>query len=278
MTTRFECHIEVTDTPMTAVDLLAAETDLSRGKIKQIMQQGAVWLTVGNSTKRLRRAKKTLAAGQTLHLYYDADVLAQVPPPAELIADYGGYSVWKKPCQMLSQGSKWSDHCTLTRWSEKYLSPERPAFTVHRLDRATTGLMLIAHEKKMAAALAALFESRQIDKRYQAQVAGCLPQAELRVETGIDGRQAVSTFYELSYNPALNKSIVEARIETGRKHQIRRQLSELGLPITGDRLYGVATAETGDLQLYAVYLAFDCPINGERREFSLNTPLIKKQF
>ncbi len=52
------------------------------------------------------------------------------------------------PYGMLSQGSKWSDHCTIARFAQQHLTPERPVFIVHRLDRAATGLILIAHSKK----------------------------------------------------------------------------------------------------------------------------------
>jgi tRNA pseudouridine32 synthase / 23S rRNA pseudouridine746 synthase len=144
---RQECHVDITEAGQTALDWLAAATGLSRQHIKQTMDRGAVWITHGKHTQRLRRAKRQLPAGDTLHLYYDAAVLAQQPPEPGLVADESDYSVWHKPCGMLSQGSKWGDHCTINRWVEKHLAPQRPAFIVHRLDRAATGLMLIAHSR-----------------------------------------------------------------------------------------------------------------------------------
>lgn len=164
---RFEKHIEVGQTNSVAVDLLAAETGLSKQKIKQIMQKGAVWISKCKHTQRLRRAKKAIKIGETLHIYYDPKVLEMTPPEPELIFDQGRYSVWNKPYGLLSQGSKWGDHCTITRWAEQHLKPQRVSFVVHRLDRAASGLIVIAHEKGAAAELSKLFQHREVDKRYQ---------------------------------------------------------------------------------------------------------------
>jgi tRNA pseudouridine32 synthase/23S rRNA pseudouridine746 synthase len=269
---RFETHITVDNSQMTAVDLLAAETELSKQTIKKIMLKGAVWLTIGKKTQRIRRAKRSLKPGQVLHLYYDKVVLDQVPAEPELVADWGRYSIWNKPYGLLSQGSKWGDHCTVTRWAEQHLQPERSAFVVHRLDRAANGLIIVAHEKQAAARLSALFQSRAIDKRYRIWVEGEFPaestESPVRVEQALDGRHAVSYFTRIDYDPDRQRSLLDVRIETGRKHQIRRHVSGLGFPVVGDRLYG-ATQLTENLQLTAYYLAFDCPFSGEKRRYDL---------
>ncbi len=268
-TVKDEYHIKVENTGDIAVDLLQAATGLSKQRVKFAMTQGAVWLTRGKNTQRLRRAKRALREGDELHLYYDEDVLAEVPPEPTLVEDLGEYSVWNKPCGLRSQGSKWGDHCTVGRWAERNLQPERPAFTVHRLDRAANGLILVAHSKKAAAALAKVFQSRKIEKRYVATVHGDFSSQTdpLRVERDIDGKHAVSEF---SLRHASGEhSVVDVRIETGRKHQIRQHLADLGFPIVGDRLYGTGAADGVDLQLTACLLAFRCPISGEKVEFSL---------
>jgi len=249
-----------------------SETDHDRVEthvLIEAMTQGAVWLSRGRNTQRLRRAKRLLQVGDELHLYYDAKILADVPAEPRLIADVGTYSVWHKPYGLRSQGSKWGDHCTLVRWAERNLQPERPAFTVHRLDRAANGLMLIAHSKSTAAALSSLFRDREVEKRYCAIVAGDFSAQPnpLRVDEPIDGKPAVSIFEHSELIADGKRSVVDVCIESGRKHQIRRHLADLGHPVIGDRLYGSGSDDGMDLQLTACLLAFQCPVSGERVEY-----------
>lgn len=272
-TDHIEAHVLIESPEDSSVDLLQQATGLSKQRIKQAMTQGAVWMTRGRNTQRLRRAKRALRVGDEVHLYYDAKILAEIPPEPMLIADVGGYSVWQKPRGLRSQGSKWGDHCTVVRWAERHLQPERTAFTVHRLDRAANGLILVAHSKSIAAALSALFQKREVEKRYRALVAGDFSGQPnpLRVEQALDGKEAISEFSLVKVGDDGSRSLVDVRIETGRKHQIRRHLAELGHPIIGDRLYGTGEEDGVDLQLTAYLLAFHCPVNDERVEYRLKS-------
>jgi len=256
-----------------AVDLLQRATGLSKQRIKLAMTQGAVWVTRGRNTQRLRRAKRALRSGDEVHLYYDAKILAEIPAEPTLIADVGEYSVWNKPYGLRSQGSKWGDHCTVARWAERHLQPERPAFTVHRLDRAANGLILLAHSKRMATALSGLFEKREIEKRYRALVAGDFSRQPnpLRVEQPLDGKESVSEFSLKQVSENGTRSLLDVCIETGRKHQVRRHLAGSGHPVIGDRLYGTGVDDGADLQLTAYLLAFHCPVNDEKVEYRLAT-------
>jgi len=270
---QFEKHIQVIGKDSIAVDFLALESGLSKQLIKKLMQKGAVWQTIGKKTQRLRRAKKVLRYGATLHIYYDKAVLDMIPPEPRLLADEGHYSVWHKPYGMLSQGSKWGDHCTITRWAEQYLLPQRNSFTVHRLDRAANGLIIVAHEKKAAAALSDLFKRRQIDKRYRVLVHGQFDkeitlEKPMSIDSKIDERDAKSHFSFVKYDPEKNQSLLDVNIETGRKHQVRRHSAELGFPIVGDRLYSNICV-SDNLQLTAYYLAFKCPFSQKHHVFNL---------
>jgi len=266
-----ETHVLIESSENGPIDVLQQATGLSKQRIKLAMTQGAVWLTRGRNTQRLRRAKRALRKGDEVHLYYDAEILAEAPVEPELVADVGGYSVWRKPYGLRSQGSKWGDHCTVARWAERHLLPERPAFTVHRLDRAASGLILIAHSKRMAAALSDLFRKRAVEKRYLAVVAGdfSLQANPLRIEQRIDEKEAVSECSLQQVSADGGRSLVDVRIETGRKHQIRRHLAELGHPVIGDRLYGAGEKDGEDLQLTAYLLAFHCPVNDKQLEYRL---------
>ena len=274
MTERFECHLDVSE-PLNAASLLADACPLSKQRIKQVMRKGAVWLTANSKTKRLRRHSKVLSAGQQLHMYYDPAVLNAEATAPQLIADEGAYSVWYKPYGVLSQGSKWGDHCTVNRLVEQLLQPQRPAFIIHRLDRAATGLILIGHERKATAALATLFEQRQLEKRYQVIVHGQFPQQLQTIELPIDGRPARSHAQLAEYSASQNRSLLDIRIETGCKHQIRHHLASMDFPVVGDRLHG--RDQQGDnLQLTACSLSFCCPLSGESRHYQLPEPLLPK--
>ncbi|HAD09729.1 MAG TPA: RNA pseudouridine synthase [Porticoccaceae bacterium] len=280
---RLELHIPVQAQGNTAVSLLAGASGLSHQAIKQAMVNGAVWLSRGSDTRRLRRAKRPLVIGDELHLYYDRGIQATRPRPARLIADEGAYSVWFKPSGMYSQGSRWGDHCTVCRWSERQL--QRTSFPVHRLDRAASGLILIAHSRQMARELSKLFEQRQVKKTYLALVAGAfsLPVGSL-LSSDIDGKSA-RTFVSLRcYDASTDTSILKVEIETGRKHQIRRHLAECGFPIIGDRLFGgpldaplgdeLNLEPTLDLQLCAWQLAFNEPETGEQKAYTASDSLL----
>jgi tRNA pseudouridine32 synthase/23S rRNA pseudouridine746 synthase len=272
---KVELHIDITE-PTKAIEVLLHGVqnhegfDLSKQKLKIAMSKGAVWLTVGKKTQRLRRASKILQPGQVLHLYYDPQVLDSTVEPPQLLADCQGYSLWYKPCGMLSQGSKWSDHCTITRFAEQNLSPERNAFIVHRLDRAATGLILVGHSKRVTAQLCELFQQRSLEKYYLVIVHGRFGHFEERrsINEPIDGKQALSHAELKAYDAELDRSLVEVKIETGRKHQIRRHMAGCGHPVVGDRLYGTG-CDIEDLQLTAYRLSFCCPLENQAVEHIL---------
>ncbi len=283
---QLELHLSVSSEDESAISLLATASGLSKQTIKQVMQNGAVWLSHNGNTRRLRRAKHQLHSGDELHLYYDLAIQSTVAPVPQLIADEGDYSVWYKPQGMYSQGTKWGDHCTIGRWVERHL--DRTTFTVHRLDRAATGLILLAHKKSSAAKLSALFAERKINKRYRARVRGEFPSARQLFEQAIEGREARSHVQLINYDAQLNCSLVEVDIETGRKHQIRRHLSSGGHPIIGDRLYGCSEEGSAedhdqikeDLQLLAYQLSFIDPTSAKEKRYcvpeELQPLLIKK--
>ncbi|XQW86039.1 RluA family pseudouridine synthase [Thalassotalea piscium] len=272
----FEKHINI-EHEVTIIQAIEQECTLSHQQIKNAINKGALWLTRGKYTQRLRRIKKTLNIGDTLHFYYNEQVLAQIPLAAELIEDCHQYSIWFKPYGMLSQGSKWSDHCTIARWAQTHLLPQRPAFIVHRLDRAATGLILIAHTKSAATALSRLFESRKLKKTYHIICLGQLEENHvMTINEPIDNKTAISHFNCLAYDSEKDLSFVEVTIETGRKHQIRKHAAFIGHPVFGDRLHNQMQdniSESENLQLCAAQLSFTCPLTLEQKTFEIPTHL-----
>jgi 23S rRNA pseudouridine1911/1915/1917 synthase len=156
---------------------------------------------------------------------------------------------------------------------------ERPGI-VHRLDRDTSGLLVVARSDEAHAKLQDLIRRRQVERRYLALVQGSPRSRSGRIEAPIGRdrldrtrhsldtptpRDAVTRFEVLELLGP--RALLEVTLETGRTHQIRVHLEAIELPVSGDPVYGVA----GDLGLqrqflHAAHLAFTHPFTGERVE------------
>lgn len=164
---------------------------------------------------------------------------------------------------------------------------KRPGI-VHRLDKDTSGVMVVAKTEKAMTELARQFKERETEKEYLAVVRGEIQPPMGRVETLIGrhpihrkkmaanvkrGRNAISN-YKVEEN-FVRASLVRVRIETGRTHQIRVHMAHLRHPIIGDDLYGRVGSEgvRADRQmLHAAKLSIAHPDTGERLYFSAPVP------
>lgn len=274
MQIKLDRQIDTTHGGRKATDFLAEESGLSRQRIKDAMSKGAVWLKRGRNRKRLRKATELLKAGDQIQLYYDADLLSRTADAPKCLHDAGAYSVWFKPAGVLAQGNDFGDHLSLLRIAELTLEPKRATFPVHRLDRETAGLMLIAHKNGVAAKLSAMFQEREIRKCYQALVLGESPEAGT-IDARLDGKAALTRYRRLSYFGGQKQSLLEVEIDTGRTHQIRRHLAEIGHPVIGDPRYGEGNKNQQGLQLFATTLAFTCPLKRQTVTFELSEQFLR---
>ena len=161
--------------------------------------------------------------------------------------------------------------------------PERPGI-VHRLDRDTSGLLVIAKSEAAHERLSALVRARGLERTYLALVRGRPASRSGRIEAPIgrdrddptrvsldtDSPRDAVTHFEVERLYA-GHALLRVRLETGRMHQIRVHLAAVDLPVVGDPVYGVPEAGLGRQFLHAAGLAFEHPFTGE--QLSLESPL-----
>lgn len=258
--------------PPAASDYLAFHTGLSKSRVKDAMIKGAAWITKkGAKRRRLRRAAAVLGPGDVLEFYYDDSLLEIKPPAARCLDDQQRYSVWFKPAGVMAQGTDYGDHCSLLRLAEIHFRPQRPVFLVHRLDREVAGLMLIAHDRRAAAQLSALFRDNGIMKQYQVRVRGKIEEQRGEITLPLDGKRALTRYTVTDYDAASDVAALDVTIETGRLHQIRRHFAMIHHPVMGDPKYGIGNKNKKEgMQLAAVGLCFRSPFSGREVNYSIH--------
>jgi 23S rRNA pseudouridine1911/1915/1917 synthase len=147
---------------------------------------------------------------------------------------------------------------------------------VHRLDKETTGLLVVAKTDAAHVALARQIEGRSAERRYLAVVAREVEPERFRIDSPIGrdpanrqrmavhprGKRAVTHVKKLARHE--QGTLVAARLETGRTHQIRVHLAAVGHPVLGDTTYAPKEWGEGPMQLHAAFLSFEHPTSGER--------------
>ncbi len=163
---------------------------------------------------------------------------------------------------------------------------QRPG-VIHRLDRDTSGLLVLTRSDEAYAALGEQMRARRIEREYIALVRGRPPSRRGTIDAPIGrdrsdvGRMAVGgraerpavTHFELA-EPLAGASLLRLKLETGRTHQIRVHLAAIGHPVLGDPTYGVPGGQIGLRRqfLHAARLAFEHPADGRRLELTSELP------
>lgn len=163
--------------------------------------------------------------------------------------------------------------------------PERPGI-VHRLDKGTSGLLVVARDEETHAALQGLVQRREVERVYLALAGGRIGsrtgtidapigrasrQRHRMAVSGAASRQARTHFTVREL--LTRETYLEARLETGRTHQIRAHFAAIGHPLTGDTTYGGAERYgLGRQFLHAHRLGFEHPRSGERMSFESPLP------
>ncbi len=217
-----------------------------------------------------RPSAKYQPKGLTL-LYEDKDVI-----------------VVEKPCGLLTMGTERDKSRTAHTILNEYVRKGDPRsrnriYIVHRLDRETSGILVFAKSETAKTFLQGHWQ--ETDKRYLTVVYGSLTPKSGTISSFLTENSAFTVYStpdttagKLSHTEytvlkeAKGFSLLEIHLLTGRKHQIRVQLSEQGHPVVGDRKYGKGNDSYGTLALHARSLSFTHPVNGKRLSFETGIP------
>jgi 23S rRNA pseudouridine1911/1915/1917 synthase len=262
----------------------------SRSRLQDLIKQGFVRLN-GKPT----RSKESVRTGDTVELeepptrpsqyrpenialsilYEDDDLLVLNKPPGLVVHPGAGHSEHTLVNALLH-------HCSNLSGIG---GEERPGI-VHRLDKETSGCLVVAKNDEAHRSLSTQFAGRSVDKIYLALVSGRLrkktgvidaaitrhPVHRARMTATASRGRAAKTEYRVAAESA-DASLVECRIHSGRTHQVRVHLLHLGHPVLGDRTY--AGKRAGDFprqMLHAWKLGFTHPRTGERKMFEAPPP------
>ncbi len=270
--------------------LLAEQSGLSRNRVAALMEEGHVTVDGQAVTKAGLKAK----TGQTIVLTIPAPKPA-VPQaqdiPLTILYEDADLAVVVKPCGMVVHPAAGNEDGTLVNALLHHLDSLggiggelRPGI-VHRLDKDTSGLLLVAKNDAAQLALSEQLSARSMEKHYRALVEGNLREDAGRIEAAIarskkdrkkmavdeEGREAITEWTVLQRGRGV--TLLDVHILTGRTHQIRVHMKHIGHPVCGDPIYGSPKgAKVSRLMLHAYSLTFTHPASGERMTFTAELP------
>jgi 23S rRNA pseudouridine1911/1915/1917 synthase len=259
----------------------AGRLDLSRSAVRRLLDGGSL-LVAG----RRESASYRVREGEVVGAEVPDEGLLPEEIPVPVVFEDQDLVVVDKPAGLVVHPGAGNPAGTLVNaLLERGIGggedPSRPG-VVHRLDRDTSGLMVLAKGEPAYTRLVGMMSRREVGRVYRAAVVGTgLPETgTVDAPVGRDpenptlmaagvGKEAVTHFEKLA--EAAGNTMLRVRLETGRTHQIRVHLSAIGRPVYADPLYG--TPEPGRrLWLHAEKLLFRHPTTGEQQEFEAPIP------
>lgn len=267
--------------------LASTYPEMSRSQMQKLIEAGQV--TVNG---RPARASQRLESGDmvvaTVPSSAPAELAAEAIPLDIVYEDNDLLVINKPPGLTVHPAPGHASHTLVNAVLARLHLPNaagslRPGI-VHRLDRDTSGLMLVAKTEQAQAALVAQMKARSIKRSYLVLVKGKLEPSQGTIEAPIGrdpshrqrmavvsvGRPARTNYRVMEHIGGY--SLVEAILETGRTHQIRVHFSAIGYPVAGDKVYGVEVPFAGRQFLHAYRLAFHLPSTGKLAQFETGLP------
>jgi 23S rRNA pseudouridine1911/1915/1917 synthase len=284
-----EARVERDATLLTVLQELHAQSSTST--LRKMLTQGRV--TVNDEV--VHRAKHPVTTGDTVRVLSRAKAEDITPPPAPASVDIDvlyedeTLLVVNKPAHQLSVATDRLEADTLhSRCVDHVQQTNRNGwcFIVHRLDRETSGVMVLAKTKEAKRELQSQFADRTVHRLYLALVEGHPRPASGTVRTWLmedkhlnvkavnpehpQGKEAVSHYSVTASDETT--SLVDVMIETGRRHQIRMAMQHLGTPVVGDERHGATSNPHGRIMLHANALEFLHPDTDDPVRFEAPVP------
>ncbi|MBB6730116.1 RluA family pseudouridine synthase [Cohnella zeiphila] len=265
--------------------LLASPTGQGRNAIKSMLARGQIAVN-GNAETAYDHP---LSPGDSVTVSLEKIVQKTRLIGLSILYEDEELIVVQKDAGLLSISSP-HDASALTAYRQlmehvRQKDPNRRVFVVHRLDRDTSGVMMFAKSERIQQALQNDWQNAVKERVYVALVEGHVKQADGTVSSWLketktlkmyssshpgDGQHAVTHYKRLQSGAGF--SLLEVRLETGRKNQIRVHMQDIGHPIVGDKKYGSRSREIGRLGLHASVLAFVHPATGATLRFESPIP------
>ena len=269
--------------------LAALVPELSRSYLQQLIEQGAVTLGGAVATRAAQKVKVGDEGAIELRPTPQSQAFRPEPVPLDVVYEDEHLLVVNKPAGLVVHpaAGNWSGtllNGLLARDARAAALPR--AGIVHRLDKDTSGLMVVARTRAAMDALVRMIGAREVSRQYLALAhrrwqgaatrtveapIGRDPRNRLRMAV-VDGGKPAATTFELLAD-ALSGCFVRATLHTGRTHQIRVHMAHIGHPLVADTLYGGApVAGLARQALHACRLAFAHPASGVSLEFHAALP------
>lgn len=274
----------------TRLDVLLVSEDLTRSRVASLIREGAVEVNGKAETRPAAKPGPDDTVRLTLPPVRDTENKPE-DLPLEILYQDEHIAVVVKPAGMVTHPAPGNEEGTLVNALLYHLTSlsgiggeKRPGI-VHRLDKDTSGVMLIAKDDASHAFLASELADRHMEKHYHAMVLGHMKESSGTIEAPIarskqdrkkmaidpEGRYALTEWTVLKEYP--DRSLLDVHIVTGRTHQIRVHMRSIGHPVLGDPIYGTKNMpKAARLMLHAYSLSFTHPTTGERMTFTAPCP------
>jgi len=263
--------------------VLAARVEgLSRRQARVLLDIGGVFV----DGRRVKVASKPMHAGEEVVAVMGGALARatkktgraarsaderQLPPFAVVFEDEDVVVV-EKPAGLLTAPTPESDRNNLSDMLARRAQPPAPIFVVHRIDLETSGLVVFAKTADANRELSRRFRDHDIQRAYLAIVAGAFPADLKTIDRPVGGRRAV-THVEVTERFGERATLLTCRLETGRTHQIRIHMAEVGTPVIGDARYGRPFSPAPPrMGLHATRLGFAHPRTGASLSFDSPWP------